>query len=273
MDASEFGTGARDRGRPGPRRWAAAVLALAVLAGAGVACSDIETSVDDLGNLAVQVEVPSASGSGAAVRSSGVTVRPSVTVEGNDSTMTIERAAIVFRELQLAPVGAECQFSGEAVDGDGCATPRIDADVPVVDSVPVSTGRDPLAPQVPAEPDDYDGLAFLISPLDPFDLQDSEVLSDGNQEMENASMRVEGTVEGESFARNIALDEEIRLSFPILTLDGGESATVTLIVEIGEWFLDAEGNLLDPRGGLTDSERSTLQDNIRASLSATTGGS
>ena len=79
----------------------------------------------------------------------------------------------------------------------------------------------------------------------------------------HASVKVEGSFNGASFTFVSDLQAELKLDLsPPLVVDGSGTTDLTLFADLGTWFRDAGGNLLDP----SSVSGQLVADNIAACL-------
>jgi hypothetical protein len=123
-----------------------------------------------------------------------------------------------------------------------------------------------LSIQVPAG--SYDELEFEIDVLDDDDSRE-EALAAANPDMAGVSIRVEGTYNGEAFVYTgtVEAEQELDLFPPLEVLEDDPALNLTLTLDVGTWFTDGQGNLIDPRTANRDEPNEELvEDNIEASL-------
>ncbi len=184
-----------------------------------------------------------------------------VTLNDGTSELVLQRVAIVLREVELDRMDGD-----DCVDGDGeddCEEfevgPRL-LELPMDGSVEAV-----MAIQVP--PGTYDELEFDIHKPD--STEDSAFV-EANPAFADISIRVEGTFDGTPFVytTDVNGEQEIEL-VPPLVVDDDQSLNVTLLLDVGAWFRDGAGSLLDPAsansGGPNESQ---VNNNIQNSIDA-----
>lgn len=245
-------------------RWAA----LAAMVALAAACSEFEASFldpgDDEARLTLNAEVPSASG-GSAVRAP----RASVTVDDDGgNTLTIDLATLVLLDIQAGREGGACEFpssseSDRSDDGDACAEFVFQTsalDLPVADGDSILTSVDDAQGT-------YDRLELQLEVADA--TEEFNIVQE-RQELDGASVLVEGTFNGEDFSVTLDTEERATPSFPSsVTVPEGGAATFTLTVDVASWFFRDDGSLVDPSTLADDPEAEALvESNVIASFSA-----
>lgn len=211
-------------------------------------------------------------GSTSASASTGI----SVTVGGDQ--LVITRAQIVLAELELESEDHPCEDAMVAAGAD-----TTNADVvrsyceneiefgPVVVDLPVSAGlRAGADVFLPAGL--YSEVKFEIEPLDDDDRYEIAART-ANPDLANASIRVEGTYNGQPFVYLTDLEAHMVLDLqPDLVLAEG-GFNVTIQVDVNEWFLTSTGAIIDPNsanaGGPNEAQ---VEANILTSLHAFADG-
>lgn len=131
----------------------------------------------------------------------------------------------------------------------------------------VSGGRATATVMLDAPAGIYKEIEISIDKLEP-GKPSEEVLLSANEDMADASVAVDGHVDengsSEPFTFTAALDRDAEIKFePFLVVTG--RMTTTLAVDTEAWFLDAEGNVVDPRD---EANRSVIEGNMQASVDA-----
>jgi hypothetical protein len=99
---------------------------------------------------------------------------------------------------------------------------------------------------------------------------EEEALLDEHPMLADASFAIQGRVVDagltESFTFTVAIDRDLEIKLdPFRVVEAGAPVTVRLKLNTAGWFLDAQGNVLDPRDL---ANRSTIEANIQVSLQA-----
>ncbi len=107
---------------------------------------------------------------------------------------------------------------------------------------------------------DYDTLKFVIHKA-----EDVDATKPGFEELaaKNASIVIEGTIDGQAFEFVSSIDEAQEHASPVTIADGANN--VTLSIDPTGWFVDAAGNRLDPR---ESSARGAIEENLKSSIDA-----
>jgi hypothetical protein len=247
-----------------------ALVAAAVVA----ACSDgTAPQASDPVSLSFSTE----EGSGASMQlsgavSSGAEIRVAV---GSDS-LVIRRAQAVLEKIEFESEDRPCRRRMAAAGVDTITMNRerlreycdgYEVEFgPIVVDLPTGSGvKEGVTLRVP--PGLYDELKFEIEPL-----REHSGRSDdryGRPGPRDASIRVEGTFNGEPFVYLSALEAEVELEFdpPLGIRRGGFN--VTIRVNVAGWFTDEDGQLIDPSSANAGGPNAVLVErNILASLHA-----
>jgi hypothetical protein len=184
---------------------------LVVLAGA---CAD---SGAPTGGSQLNLNLATAQAAASATASTSETITDGV------NTLVLTQVQLTVREIELHRAGAaEC--------GDGSSSDCEELELgPAQLDLPLGTAGAARHVSVAITPGTYDKVEFKIrSPLD-------------------ASVRVTGAYNGKDFGYTANLDTglELELSPPLVTNDAG-TTDVTLFVDLGSWFRDQGGMLIDP---------------------------
>ena len=183
------------------------------------------------------------------------------TADGDELVMT--RVAIVLRDIELTR-----RFRDQCIDGlsgDDCERFSVG---PAVFEVPMDGSVEQvLAADVP--PDTYEELEFEIHRLSG-DAAEAQAILERHPELVDTSILIVGTFNGEDFEYRERLSEtqEIEFDSPLVVEEGSGSTNLTLSFDVGEWFVGAGGEILDPRAAGETGNRERIRDNIRRSLRA-----
>ncbi len=188
---------------------------------------------------------------------------PVVTQSDGSNTLEFTRVALVMREIEL-----------ELASGDGCDDMGdIDDDCeefeagPLLLELPLD-GSVSHVVSIEIPPGTYDEIEFDIHKAE---LPEDQEFLDQFPEFEGVSIRVEGTWNGEAFVFLQDLDEEqeIELNTPLVIGEGSDANNLTLEMDIGTWFLNEGGTLIDPRTANESGENEGIvEDNIKQSIEA-----
>lgn len=204
-------------------------FALGALVSAAAGCSD-----SDLGDVRLQLA------SHAAAASVEEAPGQLVVTAGSDE-IVVDLVGLVLRKVRLdGPETASCP---EDAEGDSrCAELRLG---PVLFELPLEGGAEQVfTAAVPVG--SYSGLKFqLHRPTNAN--EDADFVAD-NPDYEDISIRVTGTYNGSPFEFSSDLTEVEDVSFPEAVEVASEGELpVTLLVDVTEWFLSADGSgLVNP---------------------------
>ena len=178
--------------------------------------------------------------------------------------LVITSAELVLREIELKRADVtDCDLLGE--NDDGCEKFAIG---PVLVSIPVGGSvSEEFSLAVPAG--SYDEIEFDIHKVSSGDPADAQLLAQ-NPAFEDLSIRVVGTFDGQAFVFETDLNVEQKLNlFPPLVLGGSASTNITIAVGLDSWFLDANGQTVNPETGNQGGENESLiKENIKNSIEA-----
>jgi len=239
---------------------AAALATLASLA----ACSDVggPSSGGQLNfNLATKPAATPAASAG--VVSASFVGTPETFSDGTN-TLVIDRVQLVLREIELKREEATVSCGDES-GGDSCERLEVG---PILLDLPLGgTGGAARSFSVPVAAGTYDEVEFEIHKPSH---DDDAAFVQANPDFDGVSVKVSGTYNGAPFVytSDLEAEEEIELSPPLVTTD--DAATdLTLFVDLGLWFRNGAGLLLDPltanAGGANES---IVESSIRATLHA-----
>ena len=249
---------------------------LALVAAALVsACADGTAPDDGADQLSLSFSTGGGSSASAQVSgavSAGAEIRVAVGVD----SLVIRRAQVVLEEIEFESEDRPCRRRMAAA---GIDTVTIDPQRlreycdgyevefgPIVVDLPTGSGvNQGVTLRVP--PGLYDEIKFEIEPL-----EDHNGRSDdryGRPGPRDASIRVEGTFNGEPFVYLTDLEAEVELDFhpPLVIRRGGFN--VTIRVDVADWFTEDDGQLIDPSSANAGGPNQALVErNILASLHA-----
>lgn len=235
-------------------RWVLGLSIVTLVSAAG--CSD-STGPEDGNSLRLSLVAP------APTSSPAVGPARAVTQTDGSNTLVLERVALVAREIELERALAD-DCDDVAGGEDDCE--ELEAG-PILLELPLDgTVSHVVSIEVPA--DTYDEIELDIHKAE---APEDQAFLDLNPGFEGVSIRVEGTWNGESFVFLQDLDEEqeIELTEPLVIEEGAGPHNITLELDVGTWFQDGTGALVDPRtanhGG---GNESLVEDNIRQSIEA-----
>jgi len=234
-----------------------ACLAGTLIAAATLACSDGPAGPEESGTVVFQL----------ATAGTGATTAPSlaVSVTRGPDVIVITDVQLVARKIKLGQDDGSCpaDIEDDSEAGDECPPLRLG---PLLLDPPVDEGADPIfTVELPAGT--YDELMLQIHK--PTNNTEDAAFIGANPDFNGISIRVNGTFNGTPFSFTTDLTEvlKIALSEPVEVVEDGEVG-LTLLLDVGSWFLDQGGNaLLDP-AALSQQDRSRIEQNIRQSFHA-----
>ncbi|MBE0595088.1 MAG: hypothetical protein IH616_22095 [Gemmatimonadales bacterium] len=186
------------------------------------------------------------------------------TVAASGDTIVITKAEIVLREIELKRV--EYESCDASMSNDDCEEFETG---PVLLDMPLNGEVDQLV-SIPAPVGTYDELEFEIHKVSNDDPSDADFRNQ-YPHMTGKSIRIEGTYNGTPFVYETDLDveQETELTSPIEVIDASTSTTVTVAIDLSQWFVDAAGNLVDPStGNKGGANESLVKENIKRSMKA-----
>jgi hypothetical protein len=254
-----------------PRSIARVLLPACVLGASTVvgACSDSNGPGNGSGtNLSIAVATLTAGSAGRIVAPGVPTVslERHVTTPGGTHTLVINSAAISLSRIELATVDSAGCAGDDHPEHDDDRCHELDTGAMLVDLPTDNSVVSVLSLQLPAGT--YHALEAKIRPVRTDDNGGSAFLS-AHPEFANASVRVDGTFDGTPFTYTGSPNASLELSFdPPITV-GSTATTVTVHVSIDRWFMDRDGNLINPAtanaGGANEQ---LVRDNVRRSFHA-----
>jgi hypothetical protein len=194
----------------------------------------------------------------------------------NGNELVIATAEIVLREIEFerSDHSSDCDSYDDDSSDDGSsgssgsyddscgeldAGPRL-VSLPLDGSVNVELSAD--LPQ-----GTYDEIELDVHKVSD---SDDRTFIERHADMLEASVRVRGTWNGETFTFTSDVDEEKEIELennPIVVGPEGSTVGVTLALDVATWFTDGSGNLIDPRTALDGGEYdSIVEENIKNSI-------
>jgi hypothetical protein len=244
--------------RSSPLRTATALaFAAAMAACSGSAGPSNEAQVNF--NLATR---PAAAATTAALAVVGT---PETYTDGTN-TLVIDQVQLVLREIELKRTESTVAC-GESPVGDACEKLELG---PILLDLPLGgAGGAARSFSVAVAPGTYDEVEFEIHKPSDDDGADATFLQ-AHPDFDGVSLKVTGTWNGEPFTytSDLNAEEEIELSPPLVTTESA-ATDLTLFVDLGRWFRDGAGNLVDPASaGAGGANESLVKNNIGSTLHA-----
>lgn len=225
--------------------------------GANGATRNVSFSVSTVGSgtLAASASLESAPTAGGAL-----------VVSGND-TLKIDSVSMVLRSVVLARA-ADTSCAEAEHDDDGDRDCALLGAGPLLVSLPLDTGTKQVF-SVPVPKGAYTGMGLLVHRLssDTTDTASVNFLK-AHPELENASVRVVGTFDGQPVQwtgpPTFVLVERFD---PPVEVSDNSGVNFTMHVDVSRWFRNYDGTLIDPNTATTD-QTEIIDHNIRMSVHA-----
>ncbi len=232
----------------------AALTALTASAFLLAACDDDPTGVTEPGQVSLSV-------TGAPGATSSLLASSVQTTDPDNRSLLVESVRMVFFEIELEV--------GDDVEGVDLKAGPILIDLPLDGSV--ST----ILSQAAVPPNRYDELEMEVKPVEG-DESEAEFASEHPGWPLSQSIQVTGTFDADdgegpqSFDIFLNFNDDFELEFePALEIGKGEGLSLVLAIDVGTWFLNEDGTLIDPRTLSGDSSAaSQVEDNIEDSFEA-----
>ena len=233
---------------------AASLSLLAIVAGA---CSDAGPSnLNQLSFNSATRTAPAAI-TGASL---GMIGTPETFTDGTN-TLAIDKVELVLREIELHRAGAVTDCVAGA---DDCEELEIG---PILFDVPLGTPGASRTFSVQIAAGSYDKVEFAIHKASP---SDDVAFVQAHPDLSDASVKVTGTYNGTGFTYIGRFDVEMEFALSPALIAGETAASdLTLFVDLGQWFREQGGMLLDP--GTANSgqpNQGVVEQNIKSSLEA-----
>jgi hypothetical protein len=189
-----------------------------------------------------------------------------VTIGVGTNALVITKALLVARRIELAPAGASsCAGTAESGDDDGNSADGC-ADVetgPVLIDIPLDAStKTSINAAVPAGT--YRALEMRVGPITSGNRSSTTFLL-AHPELQNVSVRIEGTFNGRSFVFTAPVDARIETVFSAPVTVDANNPNVTIAIDIASWFSNGSGGTLDPTNS---ANASRISANIASSFQA-----
>ncbi len=179
--------------------------------------------------------------------------------------LVLTRVEIVLRDIELRRSDtSDCDVLGE--NDDGCET--LEAG-PVLVSVPVD-GSVSQEFSLGITEGSYTKIEFDIHKVSSGDEADAQFLVQ-NPTFEDLSIRVVGTFDGQDFVfeTDLNVEQELDLFPPLVIGESTVATNITIAVGLDSWFLDANGQPVNPEtGNKGGANENLIKDNIKNSIEA-----
>jgi hypothetical protein len=217
-------------------RSAAAAIGVALLL---TACSDAGSG--PAGDA--QVSLNLATRAAAAATGAAALSAPETYTDAGGNTLEIDRVQLVFREIELENETHESTCEAASSSEGDCAEIELG---PFLVDLPLGAGGAARTVTASVPAGTYDEVKFKIREPDD-DTDGDAAFVAAHPDFAHSSVKVEGSFNGTSFTFVSDLEAELKLDLnPPLVVVGSGTTDLTLFADLGTWFRDAGGNLLDP---------------------------
>lgn len=171
-------------------------------------------------------------------KNSGQAAKSKTTGTMQNNHVTITEAKILVREVE---------FESD-IENDGIAEDSLNFEAgPFVVSLKLDGSLNKVAVNE-VKPGSYDEIEFDVHKPEDNETPPDPEFKIGDSGDERFSIIVKGTYNGENFVFRSRenMEQEIELSSPLVISEDTESINTTLTVDLSQWFVDANGNLLNP---------------------------
>lgn len=245
--------------RRNPGLFASAALFAATIS----ACGD-SSSPSSQSQVGFNLATKSAAAAVASAAALATVAAPETYTDGSGNTLILNRVQVVMSEIELE--------SATAPDGCNVVTPtehdcqKLEIGPLLVD-LPLGTAGAVRNFSVAITPGSYDEVEFEIHKPES---TDEAAFIAQNPDFDGVSIRAEGTYNGTPFIYTSDLDVEMEIDLaPPLTVIDGAATDLTLFVDLGTWFRDAGGTLVDPASANKGQpNEGVVKENVKASLEA-----
>jgi hypothetical protein len=183
-------------------------------------------------------------------------------ISGSD-VLVITSAQVVLREIELKRDDDDaCDRRGQS-DDDDCEEFEIG---PMLVDLPLGGATETVL-TIPIDTGTYDEIDFEVHKTE--GSGDAAFIA-ANPDFDGISIRVEGTWNGTPFVYTSDLDvEQENELIPPLVVTESAGTNVTLRVDVGTWFRNQSGTLVDPASGNKGGQNeSVVKENIKVSFHA-----
>jgi hypothetical protein len=209
-----------------------------------------------------QISLSFSGGASVSSPNPGFLSAPSIADGAN--ALVITKAEVVLREIELKRVEVvDCDVIPEP---DGCEKFEVG---PVLINLPVD-GTTSTEITIEIDPGSYTEIEFDIHKVSNDDPEDAAFRT-AHPDLLDTSIRVKGTFNGVVFTYVTDLNEAQKFDLvrPLVIDENTASTNVTIVLDLATWFVDAQGNLIDPSSANKGGDNENLvRDNIRASIEA-----
>jgi hypothetical protein len=205
-----------------------------------VACSADSTSPNNSAAGSVSLSFSAKGASTSSTSLSGGTI--SGALVGSSDVLVITKAQLVLAELELQRAGGSCTSADTASSSsDSCEELEL---APTMIDLPVS-GNVVGALSVPVPAGSYSALEAKITLPDTGRAGGAALIA-AHPELRGASVRVEGTFNGQAFVYTGTTRAQIESRFDPPLVADGSGINVTVSVDLTNWFKTSSGALVNP---------------------------
>lgn len=205
-----------------------------------VACSADSTSPNSSAAGSVSLSFSATGASTSSTSVSGGTLSGALVGSASSDALVITKAQLVLAELELQRAGGSCADSGSS-STDSCEELEL---APTMIDLPVS-GNVVGALSVPVPAGSYSALEAKITLADTGRGGGAALIA-AHPELRGASVRVEGTFNGQAFVYTGTTRAQIESRFDPPLVADGSGINVTVAVDLTNWFKTSSGALVDP---------------------------
>lgn len=183
---------------------------------------------------------------------------PETYTDAGGNTLQIDRVQLVLREVELENETHQSTCASASTSEGDCAEIELG---PFLVDLPLGVGGAARSVTASVPAGTYDEVKFKIREADDADA----AFVAAHPEFAHTSVKVEGSFNGTPFTFVSDLRAELKLELnPPLVVDGSGTTELTLFADLGTWFRDSGGNLLDP----SSVSGQTVADNIAGGFHA-----
>jgi hypothetical protein len=222
------------------------------------------TACSDAGNGPAgdaQVSVNLATRAATAAAGGAALSAPETYTDAGGNTLVIDRVQLVLREVELENETHQSACEAASSSEGGCAEIELG---PFLVDLPLGAGGAARTVTASVPAGTYDEVKFKIREPDN-DTDAEAAFVAAHPDFAHTSVKVEGSFNGTPFTFVSDLEAELKLELnPPLVVDGSGTTDLTLFADLGSWFRDAGGTLLDP----SSMSGQTVADNIAGGFHA-----
>jgi hypothetical protein len=185
-----------------------------------------------------------------------------VTVTVGPNTLVITKAQVVVRSIKLKQTLTQTCSDDDSVDDD-CDEMKLGPNL--IDLPLTANGVTSLTASIPEGT--YREISFKIHKPSDDDVADVAFRT-ANPTFATASIRVEGTYNGQAFIYTSDLSETLELEFATPVVINADNKNLTVQFDLSSWF-NVGGQLINPTtANKNGTNENVVKNNVRASLNA-----